>query len=339
MRKTMTRIASALAVVTALGAIALVSAMPGAAQEKKPVIERLKVDEGIEKYEKVSGISGELVILSPDTLNNMNTFWVEGFKKIYPDVQFAIEGKGSSTPPAALLAGTADLGPMTRLYNEKELKEFKDKYGYEPSYIQVAIDALAVWVHKDNPVKSLTLPQVDAIFSSTRKRGFNEDITKWGQLRLDAEWKDREIVLYGRNSASGGYGFFKMQVLSKGDFKLTVKEQSASVTVVACVSGDLNAIGYSGIGYKIDGVRAVPLAAKEGDESIEATQENCYNGKYPLSRYLYIYFNKPPEKELSPLIREFLKYTLSREGQEVVVKDGFIPLSKSIVDKNLLALK
>ena len=294
-----------------------------------------KLDPALESYKPVASISGNISSVGSDTLNNLMTFWAEGFRKHYPNVQFNVEGKGSTTAPPALIDGLADVGPMSRAMKDEEIDKFEKKFGYKPSYVGVAIDALAVFVHKDNPVEKLSLQEVDAIFSQTRKGGHSEEITKWGQTGLKGDWQNADIVLYGRNSASGTYGYFKEVSLFKGDFKASVKEQPGSAAVVQSISVDRNAIGYSGIGYKTAGVRAVPLsnAKKNNGEAFEATDENCYNGKYPLSRYLYIYFNRAPGKEATPVVREFLRFIHSKEGQDIVVKDGYVPMTKKLVDK------
>ncbi|MCC7508057.1 MAG: phosphate ABC transporter substrate-binding protein [Planctomycetes bacterium] len=291
------------------------------------------VDANLESYTAVAGISGNISSVGSDTLNNLMTLWAEGFRKSYPNVKFAVEGKGSTTAPPALIDGTADLGPMSRAMKDEEIDKFEKKFGYKPSYVAVAIDALAVYVHKDNPIEKLSLAEVDAIFSQTRKGGHSEDVTKWGQVGLKGDWQNGDIVLYGRNSASGTYGYFKEKALFKGDFKASVKEQPGSAAVVQSISVDRNGIGYSGIGYKTAGVRAVPLSKKAGDEAYEATDENCYSGKFPLARYLYIYFNRAPGKSATPVVREFFRFIHSKEGQEVVVKDGYVPLTKKIADK------
>lgn len=321
------------------GVAALALGVSAFGYSAKPAQADVKVDETIEKYKPVAGVSGTLSSVGSDTLNNLMTFWAEGFKKQYPNVTFAVEGKGSSTAPPALIDGTADIGPMSREMKAEEIKKFEDKFGYKPSVVGVAVDALAVFVHKDNPIKGLSLPQVDAIFSANRKGGYKEDITKWGQVGLEGEWANLSITLYGRNSASGTYGFFKENALFKGDYKATVKEQPGSSTVVQLVSEDRSAAGYSGIGYKTAGVKTVPLSKKDGEQFYDATPENCYSGKYPLSRFLWIYFNRAPGKEISPVVKEFLNFILSREGQEIVLKDGFIPLTKKMVDKNREVLK
>ncbi|RMH35778.1 MAG: phosphate ABC transporter substrate-binding protein [Nitrospirae bacterium] len=291
------------------------------------------LDPQLPPYKPVSGISGNLNSIGSDTLNNLMTLWAEGFRKQYPNVKIQIEGKGSSTAPPALIEGTAQLGPMSRKMKGKEIDAFEAKYGYKPTAFPVAIDALAVYVNKDNPVKGLTLPQVDAIFSKTRRRGYPEDIRVWGQVGLTGSWKTLPISLYGRNSASGTYGFFKKVALKNGDFKDTVKEQPGSASVVQGVSVDRAGIGYSGIGYMTSGVRAVPLAEDDGKPFYEPTFQHAVSGKYPLARFLYIYVNKQPGKPLPPLIREFLKFVYSKEGQQVVIKDGYFPLTAKFVAK------
>ena len=298
-----------------------------------------KLDPKLPTYKPTSGVSGNLSSVGSDTLANLMTLWAEEFKRAYPNVNIQIQAAGSSTAPPALTEGTSNLGPMSRKMKSKELQKFEDKYGYKPTAIRVAIDALAVFVNKDNPIKGLTIPQVDAIFSSTRKCGYPEDITRWGQLGLTGAWVNRKLQLYGRNSVSGTYGYFKKHALCKGDFKPSVNEQPGSASVVQSVAASLNGIGYSGIGYVTTGVRAVPLAKKPGQPFVDATPENAIKGKYPLSRFLYIYVNKAPNKPLPPLEREFIKLVLSRQGQQVVIKDGYIPMPARVIEKELAKLR
>jgi phosphate transport system substrate-binding protein len=283
----------------------------------------IKLDETLPEYQPVSGISGKLASIGSDTLNNLMTFWAEEFQKIYPNVTIEIEGKGSSTAPPALISGTAQLGPMSRKMKAEEVDAFEKKYGYKPKLIGVAIDALAVYVNKDNPIQSLTLQQVDAIFSSTRKRG-GQDIKTWGNVGLTGEWASKPLSLYGRNSASGTYGFFKEIALKNGDYKGTVKEQPGSASVVQGVENELGGVGYSGIGYKTSGVKAVAISDKAGP--VEATQANAESFKYPISRYLYVYINSNPATGPDPLVKEFIRFVMSKQGQAVVIKDGYFPL-------------
>jgi phosphate transport system substrate-binding protein len=294
-----------------------------------------KLDPALVPYKPVSGVSGNISSIGSDTLNNLMTLWAESFNKFYPNAKIQIEGKGSSTAPPALISGTAQLGPMSRPMKGTEIDQFEKKYGYKPTPIRTSVDALAVFVNKDNPIKCLTLPQIDAIFSKSRRQGYKEDIKTWGQVGLTGEWASRPISLYGRNSASGTYGFFKEHSLKNGDFKDEVKEQPGSASVVQGTTVDRYAAGYSGIGYATAGVRAVPLAEKEGAKCYEADPDNAYAGTYPLARFLYVYINKAPGKALEPATREFVKLMVSKEGQEVVIKDGYFPVPASIAKEEL----
>ncbi|MFN0009199.1 MAG: PstS family phosphate ABC transporter substrate-binding protein [Planctomycetota bacterium] len=298
----------------------------------------VKVDPKIPEYKTVQGVSGSLKSVGSDTMNNLMTLWGEGFKTKYPNVTTEVEGKGSSTAPPALISGSADFGPMSRAMKDKEIDDFQKVSGYKPTEIATSIDMLAIYVHKDNPIKGLTMGQVDAIFSKTRKSGAERDLVTWGDLGLTGEWQNKPISLYGRNSASGTYGYFKEHALAKGDFKDTVKEQPGSSSVIQGVASDKFAIGYSGIGYVTADVRAVPLAANAKSKAIAASPENAYSGEYPLARFLYIYVNQKPGEELDPLRREFLRYVLSRQGQEDVIKDGYYPMPAAMAAEALKAI-
>ncbi len=315
------------------------AAMAGAALLATTSVQAQTVDPALADYKPVSGVSGSLKSIGSDTLNNLMTLWAEGFNQMYPNVKIEIEGKGSSTAPPALIAGTAQFGPMSRPMKGAEIDQFEKKFGYKPAAIRGAVDSLAVYVHKDNPIKCLTLQQVDAIFSKTRKGGLDKDITTWGDLGLTGEWASKPISLYGRNSASGTYGYFKEVALFNGDYKDAVKEQPGSSTVVQGVASDKFGAGYSGVGYKTADVHAVPLAAKAGEKCYEANAENAYEGTYPLARFLYIYANINPNEKLDPVRAEFIKYVYSKQGQTGVVKDGYYPVTKAIADMDLKALK
>jgi phosphate transport system substrate-binding protein len=299
---------------------------------------QVSVDADIPHYKKASGVSGNISSVGSDTLANLMTLWAEAFKRNYPNVNIQIQAAGSSTAPPALAEATANLGPMSRKMKDKEIESFEKKFGYKPTAIPVAIDALAVYVHKDNPIKGMTISDVDAVFSSTRKCGGVADISKWGDLGLSDAWAKRDLQLFGRNSVSGTYGYFKDKGLCKGDFKNSVNEQPGSASVVQSVSTSINGIGYSGFGYRTSSVRAVPLAKKSGEAFVSANAEHAIDGSYPLSRFLYVYVNKAPNKPLDPITKEFLKLVLSQEGQEVVIKDGYIPLPAAVLNKILQKL-
>ncbi len=299
-----------------------------------PMVSAMDLDPALSAYQKISGVSGSLKSVGSDTLNNLMTYWAEGFRATYPGVKISIEGKGSSTAPPALIEGAAQFGPMSREMKSKEITDFEKKFGYKPSVVRVAVDSLAVFVNKDNPIKGLSLQQLDGIFSKTRKSGI-KNIKTWGDVGLTGEWSDRPISIYGRNSASGTYAYFKEIALFHGDYRDTVKEQPGSSAVVQGVANDKYAIGYSGVGYKTPDVRIVPLAAKEGARGYEANAANAYDGNYPLARFLYIYLNKKPNEPLNPLMAQFLKYVFSKQGQMIVIKDGFYPVSKALADEDL----
>lgn len=297
------------------------------------------VDQNLPEYNKVSGVSGNLSSIGSDTLANLMTLWAEEFRKQYPSVNIQIQAAGSSTAPPALTEGTANVGPMSRKMKDKEIQAFEARYGYKPTAIPVAIDALAVFVNRDNPIQGLTIPQLDAIFSSTRKCGHPQAVTNWGDVGVTGSFASQPIQLYGRNSVSGTYGYFKSKALCKGDFKNGVNEQPGSASVVQSVTTSVNGIGYSGMGYTTSGVKAVPLAKKPGGEYIAATPENAAAGTYPLSRFLYVYVNKAPNKPLDLMTYEFIRMVLSRVGQQVVVKDGYVPLSATQAEKILAQLR
>jgi len=314
--------------------LAFTATIASAQQASAPVT----VDPKLPDYAVASGVSGNLNSVGSDTLNNLMTFWAEGFKGKYPNVNVQVEGKGSGTAPPALTSGAAQVGPMSREMKSSEVASFAGKFGHKPTKIPVAIDALAVFVHKDNEVKGLSLAQVDGIFSSTRKRG-GQDIATWGQAGATGSLAGKTISAFGRNSASGTYGFFKDNALKNGDYKGSVKEQPGSSSVVQGVAADLGAIGYSGIGYKTSGVRALPLSDKEGSAFIEPSYENCLNGSYPLARYLYVYVNKAPGKDMDKLTSEFITFVLSKQGQEITIKDGYYPLPADVAAEGRAALK
>jgi len=290
----------------------------------------------LKEYKAVPGISGTLTSKGSDTLNNMMTLWAEAFKREYPNVTIQIEGKGSSTAPQALIGGLSQLGPMSREMKSKEVDAFEKQFGYKPTKIGVAIDALAVFVHKDNPIAGMSLKDIDSAFSSTYAHG-GKNAKTWGDLALEGAWKDKAIALYGRNSASGTYGFFQKVALNKGSFKTNVKQQPGSAGVVNSVANDLGGIGYSGIGYKTSGVRALPLSAS-GKNYKEPSLANCLNKSYPLARVLYIYVNKKPGQSIDKLTKEFLTFALSAEGQKIVEKDGYYPLTGGAASMFLKAL-
>ncbi|MBN7820340.1 PstS family phosphate ABC transporter substrate-binding protein [Bowmanella yangjiangensis] len=287
-----------------------------------------------EDYQKQPGVSGTVTSVGSDTLGNLMTFWAEEFKRYYPHVAFQIQASGSSTAPAALTEGTANVGPMSRELKESEIAYFSKLHGYQPTVLKVAIDAIALFVDLHNPVEGLNLQEIDGIFSVTRYCGAAQPITYWHQLGLPESWQNKRIRLFGRNSVSGTYGLFKAEALCQGDFLATVNEQPGSASVVQSVAYSDGALGYAGFGYKTAGVRALSIA-REGKQYIAPSMENIASGDYPLSRFLYLVVNKAPDQPLPLLEREFIRFILSPAGQDLVRRDGFIPVPDALIRQQL----
>lgn len=271
-------------------------------------------------------LAGNLSSAGSDTLANLMTFWAADFSQHYPGVNLQIQAAGSSSAPTALAAGAAQLGPMSRPMKSSEIEAFEQHYGYAPTAVPVALDALVVLVNQDNPITGLTVRQLDAIFSVTRRCGAGKTVQRWQELGLNGVWQQRSLLRYGRNSASGTYGFFKQQALCGGDFLPQVNELPGSASVVQAVAASANAIGYASIGFRASGVRVLPLAASDKDDYVLPTADTIRSGRYPYTRYLYIYVNKMPGKPLEPLTAAFLDRVLSASGQALVSQDGYLPL-------------
>lgn len=295
---------------------------------------QVKVDPKLPSYKAVPGLSGQIKSVGSDSMNTLMVAWTEKFKEHYKGVRTEVEGQGSSKAMPALIEGAASFGPMSRDAKSSEIADFQKKYGYKPVLLPTSIDLLAVYVHKDSPLDSMSIDQVDAVFSSTRKLG-GEAIEKWGQLGLTGDYANEPIALFGRNAASGTYGFFKEKGLGNGDFRVQVNEQPGSTAVIQSVGDNRFAMGYSGIGYKTPAVKAISLSPKKGEPAIQPTEENAYNGKYPLARYLYLAVNYNETKKLEPLRKEFIRFVFSKEGQEIAAKDGYFPVDAKTAAKAL----
>lgn len=295
----------------------------------------IALDQSLPAYHPVEALSGHLKSIGSDTLGQETKSWAEAFEKLYPDVKIEIEAAGSATAPAALLEGRAQFGPMSRPMTAEETAAFEAKYGYAVSRFRVAVDALAVYVNKDNPIACLTLPQLSGIFSLNRKAPGSGDIRTWGDLGLTGEWARQPITLYSRNTLSGTYEYFRETALYGGDYKPGIKQQPGSQAVVQAVAADKFGIGYSGIGYKTEAVRAVPLASYYGGACHQASPDATLSGKYPIARYLYVYLNRKPGEPLDALRAEFVKYILSKDGQEQTERGGFFPVTNEIRESEL----
>lgn len=311
--------------------VASVAAVLGSrslAQDASPV------DPKLPSYKAVAGVSGQLKTVGSDSMNPLMLLWTEKFKEYYKGVRTEVEGQGSSKAMPALIEGSASFGPMSRDAKANEIADFEKKFGYKPVLLPTAIDLLAVYVHRDNPLDEISVEQLDSIFSSTRKLG-GEAIDKWGQLGLKGEFETSAITMFGRNSASGTYGFFKEKSLGNGDFRDSVNEQPGSTAVIQSVGENRFAIGYSGVGFKTSSVKTLSLAAKKDEKAFAPTGENAYSGDYPLARYLYLAVNLKPGTKLDPVRREFLRFVFSKEGQELVAKEGSFPVDAETAAKAL----
>ncbi|MDW2055064.1 phosphate ABC transporter substrate-binding protein [Vibrio sp. 506] len=291
-------------------------------------------DKPLPSYHKTMGIVGNLLSVGSDTLAGMTTLWVEEFKSIYPNINAQVQASGSSTAPPALTEQTAQFGPMSRPMRLREVEAFEREHGYKPTALRVAIDAIGIFVHQDNPIQGLNFSQLDALFSATLRCGESQFVTNWQQLGLESQWAKRNVQLFGRNSVSGTYGYFKSNALCGGDFKTRVNEQPGSASVVQAVASTISGIGYSGVGYRVAGVRLVPVA-KMGNDYVTPTREHIVSGKYPLSRYLYVYVNKHPDYPLTPIEAEFIRFIFSAQGQALVEKDGYVPITADFAEEEL----
>ena len=292
----------------------------------------------LREYQAVSGISGTLSATGSDTVANLTTFWAEEFKRIYPNVNIQIQATGSSAAPTALTEITANIGLMSRNMRRAEIQSFTARYGYPPTPVPVALDALAILVHRDNPLPRIELAEIDAIFSSTLRCGAGRHIGNWRQMGLPEPWDGRGILAFGRNSVSGTYGFFKETALCRGDFHVEVNEQPGSGSLVQAIGSTLNGIGYASIAFSTSSVRIVPVSWHHAGEERITTPAQAVDGEYPFTRYLLFYVNRPAGGSLPPLEREFIRMVLSREGQEIVSRSGYIPLPAALASESLGAL-
>ncbi len=287
------------------------------------------IDPALPSYQPTQGVSGSVKSVGSDTMNNLMTFWAELLQRYYPGVSVEVTGKGSSTAPPALTEGQASFGPMSRQMKSKEIDAFEAEWGYKPTLLRTGIDCLAIFVHKDCPLDAITVDQVRLVFS------VDGPAMTWGDLGVeDPAYAFQPVVLYGRNSASGTYGYFKQLALADADYKPSVKEQPGSSSVVQAVGSDRFAMGYSGLGFRTQEVKPLVIIDAYGDAAAP-NAENAFNGAYPFARFLYVYINKDPNRALDPLREQFVRLIFSREGQESVLKDGYFPITAEIARQQL----
>lgn len=296
-----------------------------------------KVALDITDYRSTPGVYGTITSVGSDTLAGLMAIWAQRFKEIYPHVNFQIQATGSATASQALTQGTAGIGPMSRVLSTQEIANFTNVHGYQPTALIVAIDAIAVYAEKNNPIERLSLSQVDGLFSATRLCGAKQAISLWQQLGIDKFGESRKVQLFGRNSASGTYDLFKQKALCNGDYLRTVNEMPSSSSVVQSIASSVGGLGYAALGYKSNNVKTLALSAG-GDQFYAPTPKNLRAGDYPFTRYLYIIVNKSPDQALATLERTFLRFILSKEGQAIVEENGYFAVSDRVINRQLLQL-
>jgi phosphate transport system substrate-binding protein len=313
---------------------------PGWPQPKPRATEEAEqhivVDPAIADYKRLPDLAGKVRSVGSSTLSNILNRWADEFKLIYPNIAFDVQGGGSGIAPPALLEGRADLAPMSRPMTDKELGDFQKKFGHAPTRLTVALDAIAIYVNKHNPLKQITLKQLDGVFSISHKRG-GEPIKVWGQLGLTDLWSDRAITIKAPARTHGMYTVFKEMVLEGGDYRLDLRAEPVSTSIVQGVGADTTAIGFASYFFSTRRTRALAVAANEGGPFFAPTQQNCLEGKYPLSRLLYVYVNKTSKAPISPAADQFLRFICSKQGQEAAANEGNFPLSAALVTKECLA--
>lgn len=269
---------------------------------------------------------GTLGVVGSDTMAGLMLRWGEQLSERHPGIRLQLQASGSASAPPALAAGTTRLGPMSRPMSEAEQQAFIQRHGYAAVEVEVARDALMVIVHRHNALESLSLEEVDAIFSATRHCGAARDISRWEQLGVVG--RAGRIELHGRNPASGSYGLFRQLALCGGDYRPRLNEHPGSAAVVAAVTESREAIGYVGLNHLTPGVK--PLSLEDADGHLHKPDaEQVRQDEYPLSRALLLYVNLPPGESLSGPERALLELILSPQGQQTVTELGFVALSNA----------
>ena len=354
----MRRVIQTCALSCSLAASFVLLTLAGMPMAESPGI-RPSVDPTIARYVPQVGATGSLVIAGSETMQPIMLKLASAFRLWQSGVKVAVQGGGTDAAVHGFLENQSTLRrgdggdgnllghegtnrvfimASSRELSAEETKQFIARHGYSPIAIPIAVDAVAVHVHRDNPIEGLTLDQVDAMFSVDRKRGGSERLERWGQIGLSGEWQSAEIRLYGRDRNSGTRAFFKEHVLLNGEFSSSIQEEPGLASLLLAVKQDKSGIGYAGIGFQMSSVRVVPLAERTGMPFVTPTMKTAADGSYPLRRFLYLYLNSPPVTPIPSAIREFLVFTNSREGQEAITKAGVYPLTVEQVHDNLVLM-
>lgn len=304
-----------------LSLVGLIASPAIATAQLKPAL-----DPQLTPYAKSSDASGTLTVVGSDSMKGLLLGWEGKLEDLYPNLKIQVQATGSETAPPALLEGKAQVAAMSRRMTPLEIDAFSKRFGYEPTEVPVALDALAVFVHRDNPIAGITLQELAAMFCTESEDGKAARLTSWSHFAPSEEWNRASIDLIGRNGTSGTAVLFRERVCPNREFAKTMQVEPGSASVVMGIKTNRYAVGFSGIGYRISSIKPIPLAASKGKPFVEPTFENVIDGTYPLHRRLYLYVNRAPKSGAPPTVAEFVKLAVSQYGQSVVVKEGFFPL-------------
>jgi phosphate transport system substrate-binding protein len=317
-----------------------------------PLYTKVKLDPDLRAYKPTGALFGQVQGAYQDVTDWITKAWAAGFQKIYPNVEFALkyETPGGSIPK---LRPGAELASGGRELLDRDSRNFRQRQGvsYDPLVLAVAggsyrtmgfTDPFAFFVNKDNPLDKLSLAQLDAMYSTTRNRGYKEDIKTWGQLGLGGDWADQPIILWGVTPPNGYEQFLRDRVLKGGKLKDTIQVRDSVFPLPYLVGFSRHSIGYASRSYITDctkDVKLIAIAENDGGPYYRGTLDEVSTQKYPLSRVIYIFAHRIPGQRLEPKLKEFLRFILSRDGQQIVMDDGILlPLPAWMVERELAKL-
>lgn len=300
----------------------------------------IAVADELPEYQPGSLGKTSLSSVGSDSMADLVDLWAAEFNKFHPQTKVQVVSRGSATAPAALIEGTADVGPMARPMKSVELEKFKRSYGFEPTQIRTAMAGVAIYVSKSNPIKSISFEQLDALYSKSMNRGAKAEIASWQDLGVNLGVSKNDVMLLGAGLSSFARSFFRQQVLMLGDFSSDVTMTADTASMLETISLNDNAIGFGAVLDEIpEGVRLLPVSRSGDGKAVLPTKTALRNGDYPLGRFLNVYIVREPGKEIDPETKEFLRFVLSKNGQAIVAEEGLLPLPVSIAKQELAKLK
>lgn len=316
---------------------------------------------GLPSYQPHQQVSGTIRTWGNPYIPELMSAWQKGFLRYQPGIRFDTNMKGTEAAMAGLYSEIADVVFIGREPYQPELAAFEQWYGYKPTELKITSGSYAtqhktfslmVYVHKDNPLAQLTLAQLDAVYGMERRRGAPRAIRTWGDLGLKGAWAKRPIHVYGYNFDTGMAGFFRKVVLKdSARWNPELKDLNngrtaagdvinAGTYILDAVAKDPDAIGFANVLFENPGVKSLALAEKDGGPYVAPTLENAWKRSYPLTRYSTAFINRPPGQPVDPKVLEFMRYILSKEGMEAIVRDGaFLPLNAAMIEQQLKSLR